>query len=354
MSLRRSTLGFVAMVAALLALPGLAAATPATLTLTSTPPVVVCGHEAQLTGTARDAQGQPLQGATLTLSEQRYDAVGFTPTGQSVVTDLTTGAFSASVSPRYNTTYRIEYAGDGAGPAGTEHGYADLLVRVRPRITTEFPAKDLWAGKTLTLKGSVVPAHPDPGSTAPPEVTIEQKVDGVWSTFKTLTLSESSTFSTTWTPSSPGFKYFRVTMAADDGHAVMITTSRRLVINNPNPHHIPITYAHYIVIDHSEFRLYYYEHGKVIKKWNCVLGKPSTPTPYGHFRIYSRVPNPGYGMGPYFLGYYGAIGIHGTAEPWLIRRFPRAFSHGCARLYNSQITWLYPRVPIGTPVWNIR
>ena len=143
-------------------------------------------------------------------------------------------------------------------------------------------------------------------------------------------------------------------MAADDGHAVMITTSRRLVINNPNPHHIPITYAHYIVIDHSEFRLYYYEHGKVIRKWNCVLGKPSTPTPYGHFKINSKVPNPGAVMGPYFLGYYGAIGIHGTNQPYLIRRFPRAFSHGCARLYNSQITWLYPRVPVGTPVWNIK
>ena len=178
MSLRRSTLGFIAMVAALLALPGLAAATPATLTLTSTPPVVVCGHAAQLTGTALDAQGHPLRGAELTLSEQRYDSAGFAPTGSSVVTDLATGAFSASVTPRYNTTYRVEYTGDGTGPAGTEHGYADVLVRVRPRITTAFPTKDLWAGKTLTLKGSVVPAHPDPGSAAPPEVTIEQKVDG--------------------------------------------------------------------------------------------------------------------------------------------------------------------------------
>ena len=142
-------------------------------------------------------------------------------------------------------------------------------------------------------------------------------------------------------------------MAADAGHAVMITTSRRLVINNPNPHHIPITYAHYIVIDHSQFKLYYYEHGRVIKEWDCVLGKPSTPTPLGHFTIQIKVPNPGAIEGPFFLGYDGAIGIHGTNQPYLIRRFPRAFSHGCARLYNSEITWLYPRVPIGTPVWNI-
>lgn len=354
MRLRRTLLLLVATAAALSAMPSHAVAVPATLSLTSTPPVVVCGHSATLSGIAVGAQGQPLSGQALTVSARRYDEAGFTPVGDAVVTDLVTGAFSLSVAPRYTTTYRVEYAGDGRGEGGTEYGSVDLEVRVRPRITTSFPSKDLWAGQTLTLKGSVAPAHPDPAAAAPAQVTIEQKVGGVWQTFKTLSLDTSSKFSTTWRPTSPGFKYFRVTMAADEGHAVMITTSRRLVINNPNPHRIPITYAHYIVIDHSEFRLYYYEHGKVVKKWACVLGKPSTPTPYGHFKIYSRVPDPGSGMGPYFLGYYGAIGVHGTSQPWLIRRFPRAFSHGCARLYNSQITWLYPRVPIGTPVWNIR
>ena len=275
-------------------------------------------------------------------------------TGVSAVTDLATGKFTLAVTPRYNTTYRIEYAGDEAGPQGTEHGFAELLVRVRPRITVTLPTKGSWAGRKLTLKGSVTPAHPDPGSAAPARVIIEQKIDGVWTTFKAVTLSPSSTFSATYKPPTPGFKYFRVSMAADEAHAVMITTSRRLVVNNPNRHGVPVTYAHCIVIDHSEFRLYYYEYGKLIRKWNCVLGKPSTPTPYGRFRIQSKVPNPGSGMGPYFLGYYGAIGIHGTSQPWLIGRFPRAFSHGCARLYNAQIRWLYPRVPLGTPVWNIR
>jgi lipoprotein-anchoring transpeptidase ErfK/SrfK len=266
------------------------------------------------------------------------------------ITTAADGSFSVEVAPRYNTTYEVRYDVPGDGLVD---GAAQLLVRVRPRITTAFPSKDLWAGKPLTLKGSVAPAHPDP-SGGPAQVTIERKIDGVWTTFKTLSLDAKSAFSTTWTPDSSGFKYFRVVMAADDGHAVMITTSRRLVINNPNPHDIPVTYAHYIVIDHSQFRLYYYEYGRVVRKWDCVLGKPSTPTPYGHFRIQSRIPNPGAVEGPYFLGYYGAIGIHGTNQPYLIRRFPRAFSHGCARLYNARISWLYPRVPVGTPVWNIR
>lgn len=185
-------------------------------------------------------------------------------------------------------------------------------------------------------------------------MTVERKVSGVWRDFATVTVKDDWTFAARFKPTSPGFKYFRVRMAPDAEHAVAITTSRRVVVNNPNPHDIPLAYPHYIVIDHSEFMLYYYEHGRVIVKWPCVLGKLSTPTPLGHFRIYARQPNPGSVMGPYLLAYYGAIGIHGTSEPWLIRKFPRAFGHGCARLTNVQITWLYPRVPIGTPVWNIR
>ena len=39
--------------------------------------------------------------------------------------------------------------------------------------------------------------------------------------------------------------------------------------------------------------------------------------------------------------------IHGTNQPALIGRF---VSHGCIRMYNADITDLYDRVKIGTPV----
>lgn len=336
---RLSPLALLAALAGLLLLAAPAlAGVPATLTLTAEPPAVVWGGSTSLAGTVSVA------GAELVLLAQPAGATDFTEVTRVYASGDGSYAFVA-VSPVVNTTYRVTFAGDAVNDAAA----ADLPVRVRPRITTAFPkTKSLWAGKPATLRGAVAPAHP--GS----QVTLERKIDGVWQTYAVCPLDADSRFSTTWTPEKPGFHYFRVTMAADAEHAVMITTSRRLVVNNPNPHNIPITYAHYIVIDHSEFHLYYYEHGRVIKKWDCVLGKPSTPTPLGHFRIYCKTPDPGAVMGPYFLGYYGAIGIHGTNQPYLIRRFPRAFSHGCTRLYNSQITWLYPRVPIGTPVWNIK
>lgn len=50
---------------------------------------------------------------------------------------------------------------------------------------------------------------------------------------------------------------------------------------------------------------------------------------------------------------YGGIAIHGTDEPWLLSRFPRPFSHGCARMYNKDVLWLYARCPVGTHIHNI-
>ena len=144
-----------------------------------------------------------------------------------------------------------------------------------------------------------------------------------------------------------------MSFAGDDSFAAVTRPSRRVIVNHPNKYGIPITYPHYFVIDHSEFRLYYYERGHLIKRWNCVYGKPSTPTPMGHFHIYQKQAHPEVGEGPWILYYYGPIGIHGTNAPGLLKLFPRNFSHGCCRLYNWQITWLAPRIPIGTPVWNV-
>jgi hypothetical protein len=45
--------------------------------------------------------------------------------------------------------------------------------------------------------------------------------------------------------------------------------------------------------------------------------------------------------------------LSGTSEPWLLDRSPRNYSHGCTRLSNTNITWLYSRMHVGTPVWNV-
>lgn len=81
-----------------------------------------------------------------------------------------------------------------------------------------------------------------------------------------------------------------------------------------------------------------------------AVGRPSTPTPPGQWTIVQKALNPG---GPFGVRWmrlsipWGGYGIHGTNNPASIGK---AVSHGCIRLYNSDVIGLYDLVPIGTPV----
>lgn len=103
-----------------------------------------------------------------------------------------------------------------------------------------------------------------------------------------------------------------------------------------------------------------YRGGRRIFRAPLGVGKPSTPTPPGHFwiREHFRVHGvPAYG--PFAIGtsahaptltdwpHGGVVGIHGTDEPGLVPGHP---SHGCMRMHNSDIRRLYRLLPIGTPL----
>jgi lipoprotein-anchoring transpeptidase ErfK/SrfK len=120
---------------------------------------------------------------------------------------------------------------------------------------------------------------------------------------------------------------------------------------------VPLQYDHYIVIVRHEYRLYYYENGALVRGFDVALGKPGWRTPLGHFRIYGKRKPAGGALGAcaMFYRHKGGIAIHGTNQPRLVRRpAPRAYSHGCARMLNRHVLWLYERVPVGTRVHNLR
>ncbi len=116
-----------------------------------------------------------------------------------------------------------------------------------------------------------------------------------------------------------------------------------------------------IVIDRRTRRLSAYFDGRLRLAAPVGVGKPSTPTPTGHFWIRERFhlssrSNPYW---PYALGTSayssltewpggGVVGIHGDFDqPQLIPGDP---SHGCVRMHDRDIAWLAPRVTLGTPV----
>jgi hypothetical protein len=103
-----------------------------------------------------------------------------------------------------------------------------------------------------------------------------------------------------------------------------------------------------------------YRHGRRVFEAPAGIGKPSWPTPKGHFYIRNKLTSfasPFYG--PVAFGTSarsrvltdwpggGFIGIHGTNEPQLL---PGRVSHGCIRLRNRDIARLAELMPVGTPV----
>jgi lipoprotein-anchoring transpeptidase ErfK/SrfK len=100
---------------------------------------------------------------------------------------------------------------------------------------------------------------------------------------------------------------------------------------------------------------------QTVRTFPVAVGKPSTPTPKGAFYLDALYQLPASSaLGPYaytlsghsnvlftFDGGEGRLGLHGTNEPAGIGQ---AVSHGCVRMFNKDVSWLVPRLPLGTPV----
>lgn len=116
-----------------------------------------------------------------------------------------------------------------------------------------------------------------------------------------------------------------------------------------------------LIINRRTLRTTLYRKGKRIFSARIGVGKSRTPTPKGHYWVREkfRVGGRGSLYGPYAIGTSaysvlsdwpggGVVGLHGTDQPGLIPGRP---SHGCVRLRNADITRLYRRIQVGTPIW---
>jgi lipoprotein-anchoring transpeptidase ErfK/SrfK len=117
-----------------------------------------------------------------------------------------------------------------------------------------------------------------------------------------------------------------------------------------------------VSVDLGARRVTVYRDGRRVRAFQAVVGKPSTPTPTGHFFVEETVEmQPGEADGPFalalsarsnvlqeFEGGPGQIAIHGREG--LGGTLGRAESHGCIRLATTSIDWLAARIGPGTPV----
>jgi lipoprotein-anchoring transpeptidase ErfK/SrfK len=118
-----------------------------------------------------------------------------------------------------------------------------------------------------------------------------------------------------------------------------------------------------IVVNREADRLTLYRAGRPIFSAPVGTGKPSTPTPAGHFWItesFSGFNAPAYGPWAFGTSDYstlsdwpggGIVGLHGTNEPQLVPGHP---SHGCIRMHNGDVLRLERLLggakAIGTPL----
>jgi hypothetical protein len=150
----------------------------------------------------------------------------------------------------------------------------------------------------------------------------------------------------------------------------LVTTSLVRVSPRIGVNRLRSMYPTYIGIDRGGFRLRLFKRLRRVRTYGIAVGAAGYGTPGGFFRVRSKdwnpawhVPNsawagslrgktipPGDPRNPLrvvFMSLGGAIGIHGTSEPWSIGT--RA-SHGCIRMRSGDVRNLANRTPVGTPV----
>ena len=312
------------------------------LSLAASPSGLVAGDVTVLSATLGvPGQALGIAGEDLTLSASAAGESAFTPLAET--TTGTDGSVAFSESPTTTTTYQV----DLAGSADWAPAFAQTSVTVAPRVTLTAPAA-VFGWRVVRFAVTVSPQRPGAA------VVLERRRGHVWTPWHKLTLGADSTVAARFRATAVGRFAFRVVIAADAGHSAGASAGIAVRVKSPNSYGVPLAAAHFIVVDKSQYRLYYLEHGWVVKVFDCVLGRPALPTPLGHFHIYAKDPHMGGPYGPRRMRYLGLYAIHGTDEPWLLRRFPRNYSHGCTRLSDVHILWLYPRCPVGTAVWNVR
>jgi lipoprotein-anchoring transpeptidase ErfK/SrfK len=121
------------------------------------------------------------------------------------------------------------------------------------------------------------------------------------------------------------------------------------------------TTARWILVSIPDRKLALFENGKVVRIYRVAVGKTSTPSPVGEFKIVSRVSNPVYyhkgqviaagkgnPVGTRWMGLSAkGYGIHGTNQP---NSIGKAASTGCIRMGKKDVEELFAIVDAGDTV----
>ena len=144
-----------------------------------------------------------------------------------------------------------------------------------------------------------------------------------------------------------------------------------LQIKRTEPALTRLNFGPILIVKRGSRRLELWNGMRFVRRFVIAVGMPAHPTPLGRYRVVMKERNPTWnppdspwaaGLGPVPPGpanplgtrWIGTsapgIGIHGTPAPSTVGT---AASHGCIRMYMSEVEWLFERVRIGTPVFFV-
>jgi lipoprotein-anchoring transpeptidase ErfK/SrfK len=134
------------------------------------------------------------------------------------------------------------------------------------------------------------------------------------------------------------------------------------------------TYDTLLIVDRSNFQLKLFKQLKPVKTYDIAVGMAGLETPAGVYHIQNKAVNPAWTMpnsswvapadrgkvvpggtaaNPLkarWLGIFDGAGIHGI-DPSEYGTIGHAASHGCVRMRIPDVEDLYPRVPVGAPIY---
>jgi lipoprotein-anchoring transpeptidase ErfK/SrfK len=117
----------------------------------------------------------------------------------------------------------------------------------------------------------------------------------------------------------------------------------------------------WVLVSIPDRKLALFENGRVVRIYRVAIGKSSTPSPVGEFKIVNRVANPTYyhkgqviaagkgnPVGSRWMGLSAkGYGIHGTNQP---NSIGKAASTGCIRVGKKDLEELFALVEVGDAV----
>ncbi len=203
----------------------------------------------------------------------------------------------------------------------------------RPRITSP---SSRAVGQTMTVAGTVG------GNTT----SVSLYVSGVLVGAQNVSSYGSFSFTGVATPTKSGTLEVRAT------NPDSLTASASMQIER-----LVYPYATCIIIDKSDFKLYWIKDNRLVKAYPIAVGRTNAETPLGTWKILAKYHTDPKGVyGPRKMRMYRKVGstykftaynIHGTNQPWVIGTKASA---GCIRMYNADVLELFPQVPLGTMV----